>query len=193
MASLELGELALKGAATSALILQSRKIAPSGFRSFAASFGHAVLTPFLQAISMLTNDFVTMSRAADRAPPSPYPNAWRVRNLTLAAVPLGIFRLLYLLVILSPGWFLLELSPTQLQTLTFAMLVFANQGNVYVLRERGRLWHSRPAPIMLVASACDVILVACLAAGGLLMSPLPIWLILLLLIATVGFTLAWTQ
>jgi H+-transporting ATPase len=152
--------------------------------------GHAVLTPFLQAISMLTNDFVTMSRAADRARPSPYPNAWRVRNLTLAAVPLGVFRLLYLLVILSLGWFLLELSPSQLQTLTFAMLVFANQGNVYVLRERGRLWHSRPAPIMLVASACDVILVACLAAGGLLMSPLPISLILLLLIATVGFTLA---
>ena len=40
--------------------------------------GHAVLTPLLQALSMLTNDFVTMSRAADRAPPSAYPNAWRV-------------------------------------------------------------------------------------------------------------------
>ena len=51
--------------------------------------GHAVLTPLLQAISMLTNDFVTMARAADRARPSPYPNAWRVRNLSLAAVPLG--------------------------------------------------------------------------------------------------------
>ena len=31
--------------------------------------GHAVLTPLLQAISMLTNDFVTMARAADRARP----------------------------------------------------------------------------------------------------------------------------
>ena len=29
--------------------------------------GHAVLTPLLQALSMLTNDFVTMARAADRA------------------------------------------------------------------------------------------------------------------------------
>ena len=152
--------------------------------------GHAVLTPFLQAISMLTNDFVTMSRAADRARPSPYPNAWRVHNLTLAAVPLGVFRLLYLLAILSLGWFVMDLTPSQLQTLTFAMLVFANQGNVYVLRERGRLWHSRPAPIMLVASACDIILVACLAAGGVLMSPLPLTLISLLIIATVVFTLA---
>ena len=152
--------------------------------------GHAVLTPFLQAISMLTNDFVTMSRAADRARPSPYPNAWRVHNLILAAVPLGVFRLVYLLAILSLGWFVMDFTPSQLQTLTFAMLVFANQGNVYVLRERGRLWHSRPAPIMVLASACDVILVACLAGGGVLMSPLPISVIALLLIATVGFTLA---
>ena len=151
-------------------------------------FGAAA--PFLQAISMLTNDFVTMSRAADRARPSLYPNAWRIHNLTLAAVPLGVFRLVYLLAILSLGWFVMDLTPSQLQTLTFAMLVFANQGNVYVLRERGRLWHSCLAPIMLVASACDIILVACLAAGGVLMSPLPLTLISLLIIATVVFTLA---
>ena len=46
--------------------------------------GHAVLTPLLQAIAMLAGDFVTMSRAADRVRPSSHPNAWRVRNLTLA-------------------------------------------------------------------------------------------------------------
>ncbi len=55
--------------------------------------GHAVLTPLLQALSMLTGDFVTMARAADRARPSAYPNAWRIRNLTLAAIPLGLFKL----------------------------------------------------------------------------------------------------
>ena len=66
--------------------------------------GHAVLTPLLQALSMLTNDFVTMARTADRARPSPYPNAWRVRNLTLAAVPLGSFRLLYLVAMLGVAW-----------------------------------------------------------------------------------------
>jgi H+-transporting ATPase len=128
--------------------------------------GHAVLTPLLQALSMLTNDFVTMARAADRARPSPYPNAWRVRNLTLAAIPLGSFRLLYLVAVLGGGWYGLRLSPGEMQTLTYAMLAFAGQGNVYVLREHGRLWSSRPAPIMLVASLCDVLLVASLAAGA---------------------------
>jgi len=152
--------------------------------------GHAVLTPFLQALAMLTNDFVTMSRAADHARPSAYPNAWRVRNLMLAAIPLGAFRLVYLLTIMSLCWYTMGLSPEQMQTLTFVMLVYAGQGNVYVLREHGRLWSSRPAPIMVFASACDVTLVGCLAAFGVLMSPLPILIIGLLVAATLVFTLA---
>jgi H+-transporting ATPase len=152
--------------------------------------GHAVLTPFLQALAMLTNDFGTMARAADHARPSPYPNAWRVRNLMLAALPLGAFRLLYLLVILGAGWFALRLSPDQMQTLTFIMLGFAGQGNVYVLRERGRLWHSRPAPIMLLVSICDVVLLGSLAAAGFLMSALPLSIIAILIGTTALFTLA---
>jgi H+-transporting ATPase len=151
--------------------------------------GHAVLTPLLQALSMLTNDFVTMARAADRARPSPHPNTWRVRNLTLAAIPLGAFRLLYLVGILSFSWYRLGLPPDEMQTLTYVMLAFAGQGNVYVLREQGRLWHSRPAPILVLASMCDVILVGGLAAGGVLMSPLPIWIIGSLAAATIVFTL----
>ena len=152
--------------------------------------GHAVLTPLLQALAMLTNDFVTMARAADRARPSPYPNAWRVRNLTLAAIPLGAFRLFYLLVILSLSWRFLDLTWEQTQTLTFVMLGFAGQGNVYVLRERGRVWRSRPAPIMALASACDVTLMGCFAAFGIFMSPLPIWIIGTLIATTLVFTLA---
>ncbi len=152
--------------------------------------GHAVLTPFLQALAMLTNDFVTMARAADRARPSSYPNAWRVRNLTLAAIPLGGFRLLYLVTILSVSWFVLHLSVVQMQTLTFVMLGFAGQGNIYVLRERGRLWSSRPAPIMILASACDVLLMGGLAVGGILMAALPLSVIGMLAATTIVFTLA---
>jgi H+-transporting ATPase len=152
--------------------------------------GHAVLTPFLQALAMLTNDFVTMARTADRARPSSYPNAWRIRNLTLAAIPLGGFRLLYLVTILSVSWYVLHLSAVQMQTLTFVMLGFAGQGNVYVLRERGRLWSSRPAPIMILASACDVLLMGGLAASGFLMAPLPLAIIAALVGTTLVFTLA---
>jgi len=139
---------------------------------------------------MLTNDFVTMARAADKAPPSPYPNAWRVRNLSLAAIPLGLFRLVYLVAVLCVGWWWLRLSPGEMQTLTFTMLVFAGQGNLYVLRTHDRFWRSRPAPVMLLASASDLLVVAALAAGGVLMTPLPLRLIAMLVVTTLAFTLA---
>jgi hypothetical protein len=47
--------------------------------------GLAVLTPLLQALSMLAGDLVTMSCAADRATPAAYPNTWRVRKIAVLA------------------------------------------------------------------------------------------------------------
>jgi H+-transporting ATPase len=107
--------------------------------------GHAVLTPLLQALSMLAGDLVTMSRAADRARPSQHPKAWRVRNLTIAAIPLGVFKLLYCVGLLAAGWFVLQLNPSEMHTLTFLMLVLAGQANVCVLRERLLAVTSRPS------------------------------------------------
>ncbi len=151
---------------------------------------HAVLTPLLLALSMLTNDFVTMARTADRAEPSPYPNAWRIRNLVFAALPFAFCKLAYCTVVLAAGWYGLHFSPSQMQTLIFATLVFANQGILYVLRERVHVWRSRPKPIMLVATAGDVGIVASLAMGGILMSALPVVATALLLLATLGFAFA---
>jgi H+-transporting ATPase len=151
--------------------------------------GHAVLTPLLQALMMLVSDFVTMSRAADRATPSIYPNAWRVRNLVFAAIPLGIFKLCYYVAILASGWFLVHLNAGQMQTLTFLMLALAGQASIYVLRERRHFWKSLPAPIMLLASSADVVVVTYLALGGILMAGLPVPQIAAMWLATLGFAL----
>jgi H+-transporting ATPase len=149
--------------------------------------GHAVLTPMLQALMMLVSDMVTMSRAADHARPSAYPNAWRVRNLILAAIPLGIFKLCYYVAVLATGWFVLRLSPSQMQTLTFLALALAGQANIYVLRERRHFWKSVPAPVMLVASSADVMIVTGLALAGLLMAGLPLAEVAGLWMATLAF------
>jgi H+-transporting ATPase len=152
--------------------------------------GHAVLTPFLQALTMLAGDMVTMSRTVDHARPSPYPNHWRVRNLTLAAIPLGLFKLSYCLGILAAGWFCFRLRPDQMQTLTFLTLILAGQANTYAMREHGHLWHSRPALLMILASLADVTLVTSLAVGGLLMAPLPQAVAAGLFVTTAVFALA---
>ena len=155
--------------------------------------GHAVLTPLLQAISMLTNDFVSMARTADRATPSTRPNTWRVNNLALAAIPLASFKFLFCTSVLAAGWFLLGLTVGQMQTLTFVMLVFAGQAVVYVLRERGPMWRSRPVMPMILFSLVDITIVSTLAIGGILMPSLPATVIIVLSIAIAAFALALDQ
>ena len=49
--------------------------------------GHAVLTPMLMALLLITGDFITMSLTVDRATPSPRPDAWRIGTVTAAAGP----------------------------------------------------------------------------------------------------------
>jgi H+-transporting ATPase len=144
--------------------------------------GHAVLTPMLQAISMFANDFASMARTTDNATPSPHPNAWRLRNLTLAAIPLAAFKLLYLIGVLTIAVFRIGLSTGQIQTLTFVMLVFAGQGVMYVVRERGRLWNSCPSRLMIIFSITDIFI-----------QPLPAGIVVTLLAATVLFVLALDQ
>ncbi|HLI57586.1 MAG TPA: plasma-membrane proton-efflux P-type ATPase, partial [Actinomycetota bacterium] len=57
----------------------------------------------------------------------------------------------------------------QTQTLMFTMLVFTGQATVYLIRERGRLWSSVPARLLMIASGCDVAVVTLMATLGLLM------------------------
>ncbi|MDR3420750.1 MAG: HAD-IC family P-type ATPase [Xanthobacteraceae bacterium] len=155
--------------------------------------GHPVLTPMLQALSMLTNDFVSMARTADRATPSPRPNRWRVRNLTLAAIPLALSKFAFCIAVLAVARFRYHLGIGQIQTLTFIMLVFAGQSVVYVLRERGHFWSSRPSRTMLLASLADISVVISFALSGVLMQKLPPQIIFMLLAATIAFAFVLDQ
>jgi len=151
--------------------------------------GQAVMTPMLQALWMLAGDLVTMSRVADHAKPAPYPNVWRVRNLTLAAIPLGTAKLAYCVSILAWAWYGLHLKPDEMRTLTFLMLVLAGQATMFVLRARGHFWLSLPVPIMLIASGTNMAIVTGLVLTGVLVTPLPAWIVGSLYLATVSFML----
>ena len=155
--------------------------------------GHAVLTPMLQALSMFTNDFVSMARTADRATPSPQPNAWLLRNVTLATIPLAACKFLFCLGVLATGAFYLHLGSGRIQTLIFLMFVFVGQALVYVLRERGHMWNSRPSLLMMTFSLTDIAVVSTLAVSGTLMLPLPVGVVLTLLAATLVFALLLDQ
>jgi H+-transporting ATPase len=57
--------------------------------------GHAVLTPMLMVIVMITGDFLAMSLTTDRVRPSVVPNAWQIGRITSAGVILGGFFLAF--------------------------------------------------------------------------------------------------
>jgi H+-transporting ATPase len=151
--------------------------------------GHAVMTPLLQALWMLESDIPMMARAADRAKPAPYPNAWRIRELVLVALPLGAVKLAYVMGVLALGWFQLHLDAEAMRSLTFLTLVLASQTTGLVLRARGHVWRSRPAMVLLAAIAAAAALASVFAWAGWFMTPMPGWLVLSLYGGSLGYGL----
>jgi len=100
---------------------------------------HAILTPMLVFISMITGDFLAMSSTTDNVRPSAKPNAWRIRDLVLAGVVMGLFDLAFCVAVLLIGKNYLHLDIDSLRTLTLVNLVFSGQAIFYVVRERRHL------------------------------------------------------
>jgi H+-transporting ATPase len=155
--------------------------------------GHAVLTPVLMVLMLVTNDFLAMSLATDRANPAPDPSRWHMRNITATAVVFGVCKLGFSTAVLAFGKYPLGLARGQLQTLAFVTIVFGAQALMYVLRERRRLWSSRPGHWVLASSVADIGIVAALALSGTLMAPLPWHVLAGVFAATVGFALTLDQ
>ena len=65
--------------------------------------GHAILTPLLMVLIMITGDFLGMALTTDNVRPSPMPNAWRIGNLTVAGVIMGLGELVFCTSVLAFG------------------------------------------------------------------------------------------
>jgi len=139
--------------------------------------GHAILTPMLMVIIMITGDFLGMSLTTDNVRPSQMPNAWRVGNLTIAGVFMGISELVFCLAVLALGKFHLGLGIEALQTLAFLALVTGNQATTYANRTRQNLWSIRPSFWLVFSSIADLLIALTLANRGIAMAPLP-WLVM---------------
>jgi len=158
-----------------------------------AMTGHAVMTPVLMVLILVTNDFLSMSLTTDRASPAPAPSLWRMPRITAAAVLLAGCKLLFSVAVLTVGVFALRLDAAKVQTLAFVTLAFGNQAVLYAVRERRHMWASRPSLLVLASSAADLGIVTALALAGLLMQALPWQIPLAVLGAAAGFSLALDQ
>jgi H+-transporting ATPase len=147
--------------------------------------GHAILTPMLMVLMMVTGDFLAMSSSTDNVRPSQRPSLWKIGPLTVAAVVMGAVDLLFCVSSLATGKFVLGLDSEALRTLTVLTLVFSGQAVLYVVRERRHFWNSRPGRLLMASSVVDLTVVSLLAINGILMTPLPIALLAGLLAAVI--------
>ncbi len=149
--------------------------------------GHAVLTPMLMVIVMITGDFLSMSLTTDRVRPSKTPNSWDIGRITAAGVILGACFLAFSTALLAVGKFELHLSIEALQTLSALGIVFGSQATTYVIRGRQHLWGLRPSLWLVLSSVADILIISTLATFGFAMAPLPIAIIACEFAAAVAF------
>ena len=151
--------------------------------------GHAVLTPMLMVIVMITGDFLAMSLTTDRVRPSTMPNSWRIGRITSAAVILGACFLAFCIAALAVGKFELRLGIEALRTLSVVAIVYGSQATIYAIRERRHLWGTRPTIWLVCSSVADLLIISILAVRGIAMAPLPLPVIACEFAAAIAFGL----
>jgi H+-transporting ATPase len=145
--------------------------------------GHAILTPMLMVIIMITGDFLGMSVTTDNVRPSSTPSVWQIAKLTKAGVVMGLCFLAFCTGSLLIGKYSLGLGTAQFQTLCATTLIFGGEAVLYCVRERRHLWKSAPSKWMIVASVGDIAIISVLALGGIEMHALSVAVAVSVLVA----------
>jgi H+-transporting ATPase len=118
-----------------------------------------------------------MSLTTDNVRPSPMPNVWRIGELTVAGVFMGVCELIFCTAVLAIAKFRLGFGIETLRTLAFVAIVFGNQATTYTNRERQRMGSSRPSLWLVGSSVVDLLIASTLATCGIAMTPLPIFVV----------------
>jgi H+-transporting ATPase len=150
--------------------------------------GQPILTPMLMVLVMLTGDILGTSVTTDNVRQSSKPNQWNIGKLTLSCSVIAACLLAFCTGSLLLGRYELGLDLGALQTLSLITLVFGSEATLYTLRERNRMWSSRPGVWVIVSSIADVLIVSILAVRGILMHPLSVAVVGSVLLAAVLFT-----
>jgi H+-transporting ATPase len=150
--------------------------------------GHAVFTPTLMIIVMLAGDILGMSLTADNVQPSSVPNQWRIGNMTMAGVFMGVSELAFCVCVLAIGHFHMRMGIATLQTLVFVTLVCGNQATTYAIRAHRRIWSApHPSRWVVLSSIADVLIAVTLASCGWLMMPLSFWVVSCVVAGAIAF------
>ncbi|RXH55883.1 Lead, cadmium, zinc and mercury transporting ATPase [Granulicella sibirica] len=152
--------------------------------------GQAVITPLLMVIVMITGDLFSMAYATDRVRPSGTPNSWDIGKITAAGAVLGMGFLVFSTSVLAVGKYKMRLDIDHLRTFCIIGVVYGSQAVTYAIRDRQHLWGLRPTKWLVMSTAADILFISLLANRGIEMSPLPLRVLGLELLAATVFYFA---
>jgi H+-transporting ATPase len=113
-------------------------------------------------------DFVTISLSTDNVRPSEKPETWNITPLVKGATILGVASVLESLGLLFLGLNYFGLSNTAaLNTFSFDMLLFGGLFTIFVVRERGNFWKSKPSRPLLIAIIADIVISSIISITGI--------------------------
>ena len=131
---------------------------------------------------LVVNDFLTMSLAVDNARSTKNPNSWNVKNITIASVFIGVLLFVIVLALLIVGVDYLKFNMEQIQAFVLIALVYTGQLGIFIVRERGHFWNSKPNWFVSSLIIFSVVMFTVLGGLGIAVALIP-WSVLLITLA----------
>jgi len=137
-------------------------------------------------------DFVTISISTDNVRYSKNPDKWNIDWLVKVSMLIGIASVIESLFFTYIGvkYFALLNNVNQLHTFGFELLMLSGMLTIFVVRERGHFWNSRPSNTLLISIIADIVLAVAISTFGIPgITPIPLIDSLTLLALSVIFIL----
>ncbi|KAF5042317.1 Potassium-transporting ATPase ATP-binding subunit [anaerobic digester metagenome] len=154
--------------------------------------GTFVIGTFDLVLLLFVIDFVTLSLSTDTVRWSRKPDAWNISALSGVSLALGLFLVLESAALLYIGIWQFELLSNiqELHTFTFQILFYSGVFTIFVVRERGRFWHSMPGKPLIWAVIIDMAVIALITTIGVPgITPVPPHITLFVILFTGIFAL----
>jgi H+-transporting ATPase len=151
-------------------------------------FGFFPLTPIQLVLLSVLNDIPILAMATDNVDNASYPEKWRVKRLMSVSSVLGFVGLFSSASLLFLAFFVFNLPIGVIQTLLFLKLSVSGHLMVFHARNKGPvLKGTPPSKALLTAVVATQLIATSMALAGVFVTPISIWLVLLLWSWTVLF------
>jgi len=131
--------------------------------------GKYVVSAFAMILLVFMTDFVKISLSTDNVRWSRKPDIWNITGLVKVAAVLGLlmtaesFGLLYI----GSSYFNIMADDQVLSTFSFEILFFFAIFSIFVVRERGHFWNSKPSKTLLTVIVLDIIVATLISVAGI--------------------------